>query len=570
MTMLELVLLGEPRAIRDGRAVHDVRGAKVWALLAVLLLAERPVARAQLGSLLFADAVDPAASLRWNLSQLRRGVGVGVEGDPVELVLPHGTWCDLQILADGEAAEAATVAMGARPLLDGISFGDHQAISVWLEGERRHLLTLAADVLREAALGSLTAGNDAGEAVRFAERVLQLAPFDENAAVLLVRALREAGRASEAITVAEATAVRIRAELGVEPSAALWSAAHAPMLRTAGGGGRTAIAAQLEAGEAALSAGIPDAGLDALRGALGGARALGELELSARCLVALGSALIHAVRGSDQDGIALLHEAVPLAAAAELADVSARAHRELGYVDLLRGRYRRAQRWFSLAAVHAAGDDQELAWIGAWAGAARTDTGDQQLADELLDEAVGRSNASRSLRAAATTYTMRGRSRLLANDDAGANEDLERAVQIARDSGWRSFKPWPQTLQAEIVYRHHDLAGAAAILRPALATSRQVNDPCWEAMALRGLGLTTVADGDIHAGIKLLEQSPRQCRRLPDTYLWVEAYGLDALADTTSRRGLPQAESWIQQLDDISTSHGMRNLSRNAAHYRTR
>jgi tetratricopeptide (TPR) repeat protein len=331
-----------------------------------------------------------------------------------------------------------------------------------------------------------------------------------------------------------------------------------------------AVEAQLDAGEAALAAGVPDAGLDTLREALGGARAVGEPGLLARCLTALGTGLIHAVRGSDQDGLALLHEAVPLAISADLPGVAARASRELGYVDVLRGRYERAQRWFASAADLAVGDDEELAWIAAFAGTGRTDVDDHPAATAFLDEALGRADASGSLQAAAYTLAMRGRLRLLTDDLTGAADDLDRSLGAARTSGWRSFQPWPQTMLAEIAHRRGDRDVARSLLEPALATSRQVGDPCWESMALRGLGLAAVGDGDLPEGLTMLEDAPRQCRRLPDTYLWVEAYGLDALADVASQRGLAEADGWIQRLEDLSTSHGMRALARSAARYRAR
>ncbi len=566
--MLELSLLGSPRASRDGRSLDGVRGTKAWALLAYLLLAERPVERGRLTALLFPDAADPAAALRWNLSQLRRGLGVTLEGDPVVLTLPPDTRLDLDVLANGGSEEAAAVADHGRQLLEGVSPGDHEPFEMWLEGERRHLAALTADVLREAAVARLSRGDVLG-AAELAERVIALDPFDQHAAVVLVRSLREAGRAGEARAVADATAERLRTELGVEPSSTLWSAAHASTGGSATIGGRTAIEAQLDAGEAALAAGVPDAGLDALREALGGARAIAEPDLLARCLTALGSALIHAVRGSDQDALALLHEAIPLASTAGLHRISAQAHRELGYVDMLRGRYERAQRWFNQATDQATDDQEELAWIAAFAGTGRTDVADYAGAAALLDEAVGRGAASGSRQAVAFAHGMRGRLRLLADDEAGAVEDLDRSVQLAR-TAWRAFGPLPQTLRAEIAYRRGDLDGATSILHPALATSRQVADPCWEAMALRGLGLTTVAGGDLAGGLELLHDAPRQCRRLPDTYLWVEIYSLDALADVTSARGLPEADDHIQALEEASTSHGMRAISANAARYRQR
>lgn len=68
-------LLGRPGAWRDRNAL-SLRGRKVWLLLAVLLLEDTPVTRDRLARMLFVDVADPGASLRWNLSQLRRILGV--------------------------------------------------------------------------------------------------------------------------------------------------------------------------------------------------------------------------------------------------------------------------------------------------------------------------------------------------------------------------------------------------------------------------------------------------------------------------------------------------------------
>jgi DNA-binding SARP family transcriptional activator len=60
--VVQIRLLGRPRAELDGRPVAGPRGRKAWALLAVLavlLLADGPVSRRSLVSLLFPDADDP-------------------------------------------------------------------------------------------------------------------------------------------------------------------------------------------------------------------------------------------------------------------------------------------------------------------------------------------------------------------------------------------------------------------------------------------------------------------------------------------------------------------------------
>src|SRR5438552_13989622 len=102
-------LLGPPLLIRDGVVYAAPRGRKVWALLAYLALSDRPPSRQQLTDLLFPDAEDPAAALRWNLSELRRLLGgpdtVG-SGNTVRLRLPEGSIVDVHVLMAGTSREA--------------------------------------------------------------------------------------------------------------------------------------------------------------------------------------------------------------------------------------------------------------------------------------------------------------------------------------------------------------------------------------------------------------------------------------------------------------------------------
>jgi DNA-binding SARP family transcriptional activator len=58
-----ICLLGPPHA----KAAH-VRGNKAWAITAYLALSGGSISRERLMSLLFEDADDPAAALRWNLA----------------------------------------------------------------------------------------------------------------------------------------------------------------------------------------------------------------------------------------------------------------------------------------------------------------------------------------------------------------------------------------------------------------------------------------------------------------------------------------------------------------------
>src|SRR5581483_4353394 len=101
---LEIHLLGSPVVVREGVVYAAPKGRKVWALLAYLMLVERPPSRPQLVDLLFPDAEDPAGALRWNLSELRRLLGgsdtVG-SGNVVRLRLPEGSTVDVQVLMNG-------------------------------------------------------------------------------------------------------------------------------------------------------------------------------------------------------------------------------------------------------------------------------------------------------------------------------------------------------------------------------------------------------------------------------------------------------------------------------------
>ena len=147
-----------PRAAATGAADgrrYRFRSRKSWALLAYLVLSERPPTRGQLASLLFAEADDPIRALRWSLAEIRRGLGDGgvVDGDPVVLRLPAGTVVDVDVLVrTGLAAGRRAAGLGA-DLLDGVAVANAPRFRAWLLSERRQLAAATEAVLHEAALG---------------------------------------------------------------------------------------------------------------------------------------------------------------------------------------------------------------------------------------------------------------------------------------------------------------------------------------------------------------------------------------------------------------------------------
>ncbi len=356
---IEARLLGPPLVTRDGVVYAAPRGKKVWALFAYLALSQQPPTRQQLADLLFPDAEDPANALRWNLSELRRLLGgpdtVG-SGATVGLRLPIDTTIDVRVLQAGTSADAVALPGLGRELLEGVRVEASAGFAAWLLGERRRLQSIGGAVLREGALRALAAGNERS-AVELATRLVGADPLDEDAHVLLVRAFAATGDESAVQQQLTASAELFRVELGEDIAPALYAAARigsAPP--RAPGDTRAAAEAHLESGEAALGAGAFDVGLEELRAAVDAAA--GDPGLEATMLFSLGSALVHAAHGRDEDGSAALHRAIAAADASGDRRTSAAAHRELGYVELLRADYARGlvllQRAEELA------DDDEL------------------------------------------------------------------------------------------------------------------------------------------------------------------------------------------------------------------
>jgi DNA-binding SARP family transcriptional activator len=315
------------------------RGRKAWALLAYLLLADRPPSRRQLAELLFGDADDPLGALRWTLAELRRAPGAPelFGGDPVATTLGPDLEVDLQALTADPADPAPLLELGGE-LLEGISVAASPAFESWLVVERHRLAAAAEARQRQAAMTLLAAGQ-AQAAVAYASRVVAGNPLEEGNHELLVRSLAAAGDRAAALRQAAVGEDTLRRELGIEPSAALRDAAATPAGSPTGPpvSGRAAVASQLDAGRAAIAAGAVQAGIDSLRRAVADAAACGDPALHGQALTALGGALIHAVRGRDEEGAVALHEAIGLATQAGDRATAVTAHRELGFVEVQAG-----------------------------------------------------------------------------------------------------------------------------------------------------------------------------------------------------------------------------------------
>jgi len=151
-----------------------------------------------------------------------------------------------------------------------------------------------------------------------------------------------------------------------------------------------------------------------------------------------------------------------------------------------------------------------------------------------------------------------------------ARSELERSITIAQTDTWNAFLPWPEALLAEVDLKQGHIDEAAVSFEHAFAMGCQLGDPCWESVAARGLGLVAASSGDFEQAIKLLQDAPRRCRRLPDSYRWIEAYAMAARGELAVDAGLEAAPSWVTELATFASWHGMRELVATAAALRSR
>lgn len=559
---LAVHLLGNPRIERPSGEPYQVRSRKSWALLAYALLSERPPSRYRLAALLYPDADDPLRALRWTLSEIRRALGDGssIGGDPVVLELPSGAVVDVRVVTSGTWPEAVRLPGLGEDLLDGYVVKGAAAFGSWLLSEQRHVAAAAEAILHEAALGSLSRGK-LPDAIAYAVRATAMNPLDENHQALLIRLYRLAGDVDAAQRQFDECAALLADELGVDPGGAVVAANREPRREQRPVAAAASVRAIVEAGSAAVAAGAVQAGVDSLRSAVPLADRSGSEELRVSSRLVLAEALIHALGGLDEEGLASLHEADQIAGARGDRDSMARARTELGYVDFLRGRYDRAEHWLTQAVGLADGSPWLQAKATTYLGSVESDRANYPRALALLDDAVELARAARDPRREAYAFSMIGRVHLLRLDLETATQRLDAAIALAEDDHWLSFLPWPQALLGHAKLAASDVPGALASLEQAFARACQLRDPCWEGIAARGVALAAAATGDVDAAFAGLIDARVRCGRLADPYVWLDAYILDALCGLGRIHGHPNTRAWVQTMHELTSRTWMRELS---------
>jgi DNA-binding SARP family transcriptional activator len=562
-------LIGRPRIDIDGAQARSPRGRKAWGLLAYLLLSHTPPTRHHLADLLFADADDPLAALRWNLAELRRALlqRQAFRGDPVKTDLNVDTQLDVIQLTTAGADVIQRLDIPRGELLDGLSWSGCPAFESWLLAERRCVAMALEAVLRERALLEIVSG-DLNAAQRTAAQLIAMNPYDAGHHELLIRSLLAAGNLGDAIRQVKASEAVFRDDLGIEPPRHLGSlvARHRELYGNSrvGAAGVAAARARLTAGRAALTAGAADTGLDALRRAIHDVDAHRDAQLRATILLALGGGLVHTMR-CHEEAATVLHEAAALAEQTGDRSTAAQAYREIGFIDTQAGRRQRARHWLDRAEQAADGFANISASVHAVQGMERSDAAQYSAAMDRLETAIAEARSAQADQPLALALSLRGRVCLLTGDDDGARSALHDSLATVEAAQWIAFRPWPEVLLAETELRDGRSNAARDRLDHAFALACELDDPCWSAAAARGLGVLEYCRGHRDAAMSWLEDARARCVGPVSPYQWLHAWILQALVTVAREQNTEAAERWAGELEVLSARTAMRGFCRSSA-----
>lgn len=550
---MRIQLLGRPTISLDAGKPAELRGMQVWAVLARVLLADRPVSRRSLATEIFPHANDPLGALRWCLASLRRVLGRQTFlGDPVVAHLAPGTRVDLYEI---DADDFDLVSAGE--FLEGMDPASDQGFAAWLAIERERWAVRRGAAARHRALSALSRA-DWETAASLARVCIEVAPFDEAAHILLIEALAHGGRHEAAEEHVNRTEAVFLAELGTPPSAALQGAARkaTASFLPRGVSSKALARSLLQAGKAALAAGASEAGLDSLRSAVAHAETARDIRLHALTHFELGMAFVHTVRGRDDEGAVHLRRTAELARDAGDALMAANALREIGYVDALVGRRPSAARILTEAMDCAGGDHDALAGVHAAIGFNLVDWGRPAEGLEHFQRAIDHAHSASSDRRAAWALGIGAWGQLRTGDAANALDWLRRCLGLCGSLRWVAFEPWPRALIAEAELMRGKSVAAGTGLEDCFAMSCQLADPCWEAATARALALAAEAGGAPDEAARWLDDAWQRGTRVNDAYAGLTTAILADRARIATVLGDPDAERrWQKLLEHAARTH---------------
>lgn len=531
--MLHIRLIGSPSIEGPDGELREVRGRKPWALLARVLLADRPLTRRELSAELFPEAADPLGALRWCLASLRRTIGSAdvLTGDPVRREMPDWVRVDVYDLQRG-AHDMTRIG----ELLDGVDPPCGPEFSTWLLVARQQMASRISAQLRDATIAAISR-SDHESAIELAERAARRSPYDEGAQVLLTKALAVAGHPAAALEHVTSVESLFRDELGCDPTPALRSAARANVAAAPPGVSPAALASSLlRSGQAAMSAGAVEAGLDCLRRAGAEAESSGDPRLLGQCLLELGSALVHAIRGFDDEGSVLLEQAAQLAQTAGDRPTAVAALRERAYADTLAGRRPEAERRLTIALDLADGAPALLPGLHAVTAMNLADWGRRDEALARYEAAIDLARSVGDRRWEGWALGLGGWAALTGDRLDQAQDWLRQCLDVVHETHWMSFEPWPMAALAEVHLADRSRSASPDALERIFATSCQLEDPCWEGASGRVLALHHARAGKTEDALAWITDARHRALRKSDT--WAGMIGAIHLTEARIRESM--------------------------------
>ncbi len=544
--------------------MRSPKGRKAWALLAYLVLRDTPPTRRTVAELLFNDAADPLATLRWTLSEIRRSTGWSVEvlgGDPLTLALPEGHSIDLYQLVQWPDQRLDLSSSGT--LLGDLTFSALPAFEFWLESQRLQLAGREQTLLRDESLANLASGRHES-ALSIARRLVELDPLECRNQEALLRALAAAGLVDELRRHLIRCEDLFARELDCALPDTLIQAAVPPTSssrRSQPVSANAEMRAQLEVGRAAITAGAIERGLEQLRRAAELASESTDPDAEAEALIELGEALTHAAKDRTTEVTSVLHRGMTAAHRGNRHDLASRACSELSYVHVQTGDSIQALYWIEQAQGLADGSDHLLALANGLRGLALHDDARYEQSLAAFGLSVEQATRAERPRQVAWSYSMAARSHMTRGDLASALDLCDQSIEIAQSERWAALLPWPQAQRGEILRRQQKLEEARNQLETAYALSREVNDHCWESVACRSLAAVARDRGQNEAAVVWTTRSLKY--QLP--YVWIHAHALEGKCDIIGVSNTELHRSTAQELATCAARSGLREFSARAA-----
>lgn len=530
---VEVRLLGPP-SVRVATDERRIDGHKTWVLLAYLLL-EPPVSRRHLAGLLWAEAADPLRAERWAIHNLRRAIKPeAIEDRRGTILVSPSTTFEVDILSvlSGNLDPRGAERIRSTALLEGVEVDASLAAAEWLALQRARVRSAVSEAWRTAA--TRLAASDPTSALHLAGRVLAIDSYDDAAHELVIELHLARDDRAAAEEHARRTERLYREELGVAFTATRHSNLDQvepppnPMVAR-----DIAARALIDSSRARGANGDYLGALDGATRAIDDAKASGIPGLEAEALLALATPLIHGLRGRDREAVGVLDRARRLADQAGDLRLQAQIELERGYLHFLAADYGAAEVTLNRSRRLAIDTDNEIgaAQAAVLLAGCRSDQGDQGTALALLDEGIAtlERRGAEGLEAYARTY--RARTYLHAGRYADASAEGTRAIELARSRGRMGLVPWPMTVKAEAELRSGNTAAARTRFGEAFTLACDIADPCWEALAERGLAIVCLSEGRVEDARAALEDALARARRLSDTYAWAEALILTELIE---------------------------------------